>query len=263
MPSPPEAPQVSPMLLARQRTLLRTYHRECARATDCEAPLGCLGSARARKHFCTDSQCTQDVHCPEGLTCQPLPTVGGGPHVRYCVPQGVRKEGEPCIGLPPDQDSACAPGLACSAGWCGRPCLLDAPSSCPAGFFCADAPPGPMCRPTCEGRTCPKGQHCIQDGQGASVCAVVHGQNCQQSPCAEGRECLTTFSAKPQVEVWMACFPECGKSSPACPEGLVCDRAQCRKPCQPDTPHVCEPGYRCLRHSDAQPWLCRPDIQED
>ena len=262
-PPQPEAPgdtQVSPMLSPRKRTLLRTYHRECVQQADCEAPLGCLGSARARKHFCTDSQCTQDAHCPVDFSCQALRTAGGGPLVRYCVPHGKRREGEPCIGLPEDQDSACAPGLLCAAGWCGRPCQLDAPTSCPVGFFCADVASGPACRPTCEGRTCPEGQQCIRENEGASACAVVHGQDCQRVPCPEGRECLASFSAKRQVEVWMTCHPECGEHLAACAEGAVCDRGSCRKPCQPEAPNVCEPGYRCLRHNDKQPWLCQPDM---
>lgn len=100
----------------------------------------------------------------------------------------------------------------------------------------------------------------MRDADGASACAVVYGQDCQRVPCPEGRECTASFSAKPQVKVWMTCFSECGKDQPPCADGLVCDRAWCRRPCEPNGPNVCEPGYRCLRNHDRQPWLCRPDM---
>jgi hypothetical protein len=258
---PREDARVSPMLTFEERSRLQSYHRECAKSEDCEPPLACLGNPTVMKHYCTDSECTVDTQCPEGFSCQPLPTAGAGPWVRYCIPHGVRKEGETCLSIPPDQDSACTPGLLCSRGWCGRPCQLDAPASCPEGFFCADTIPGPACRPTCEGRTCPEGQQCIRDSrEAASACAVVYGRDCQHSPCGEGQKCLAVFSMKTQVSVWMECLPECGQGLPPCAPGLVCDRTTCRRPCAPDGPNVCEPGFKCLRYNDRQPWLCRPDM---
>jgi len=253
--------RVSPMLTFEERSRLQSYHRKCSKPEDCEPPLACLGNPTVRRHYCTDSECTVDAQCPAGFSCQLLPTAGAGPWVRYCIPHGVRQEGEPCISIPADQDSACTPGLLCGKGWCGRPCQLDVPTSCPDGFFCAATVPGPACQPTCEGRTCPEGQRCIRDRrEGASACAVVYGQDCQRSPCAEGRKCEAIFSAKHQMAVWMRCRPECGKDGLSCAQGLVCERTACLKPCEPDGPNVCEPGFRCLRYDDSQPWLCRPDM---
>lgn len=252
--------RISPVLTIEQRQLLQTYHRDCTQRSDCEPPLGCLSDIRVAKHYCADSECVTDMQCPDGFACRPLPTVGGGPLVRYCIPPGVRKEGERCLSIPSTQDEACEPGLLCSAGWCGRPCQTDTPTSCPEGFFCSDTIPQPACRPTCEGRTCPEGQQCIQDKEGASACVVVHGPNCQSTPCSDGRKCMALFGSRNVGHVWMECFPECGADRPACPEGLTCYRTRCLKPCEPEGPDVCEPGYRCQRLNDKQPWLCRPDM---
>ncbi|MDY7226055.1 hypothetical protein [Hyalangium rubrum] len=100
----------------------------------------------------------------------------------------------------------------------------------------------------------------MRDTHGASTCAQVYGPDCQRTPCPDGRKCLALFIAKPQAKVWTQCFPECGKDRPPCAKGLVCDRASCLKPCEPDSPDVCAPGYRCLRLNEQQPWLCRPDM---
>jgi hypothetical protein len=258
---PPQNAQVSPMLTFEERSRLQSYHRDCSRREDCEPPLACLGNPTVKKHYCTDSECTLDTHCAEGFSCQWLPTAGAGPWVRYCLPHGIRAEGEPCLSIPPDQETACQAGLLCGNGWCGRPCQLDNPSSCPEGFFCSATLSVPSCRPTCEGRGCPEGQRCIRDSrEGASTCAVVYGQDCQHSPCAQGQKCEAIFSTKTRVSAWMRCKPECGKETLSCPRGLVCDRTSCLKPCEPDGPDVCEPGFRCLRHNDRQQWLCRPDM---
>lgn len=216
---PARVARLSPVLSEEERRQLMTYGRDCVRRADCDAPLGCLPNVRARRTYCTDSVCETDAQCPERFSCVPLWTVGDGPLVRYCIPAGVRKEGESCIEIPESQESACEPGLRCADGWCGRPCQLDNPASCPEGFSCADFRPGPTCRPTCEGRTCPPGQHCMHDRSGASVCAVVYG-----------------------------------------PDGRICDRGSCLKPCDPDGPNMCEEGFRCLRYVDSQPWACRPDM---
>jgi len=260
-PQPQEDPRFSPMLTEEERLSLQTYRRDCRKSTDCEPPLGCLLDTRIVRAYCTDSQCVLDTQCPAGFSCRPLVTTGDGPLVRFCIPHGLRKEGEDCFPTPSDQKSACAEGLVCSRGWCGRPCQLDEPTSCPEGFFCADSPPRPACRPTCEGRTCPEGQRCIRDDRAdASVCAVVYGQDCQHSPCAEGKKCLALFAAKTQMSAWMECLPECGKDLPPCAPGLVCHYDACHRPCEPDGPNVCDPGFRCQRANDTLPWLCHADM---
>lgn len=144
----PEGVQVSPMLSPEAQSRLMTYERDCRKSTDCEAPLACLADPRVRKSYCTDSLCVMDAQCPEGFACTPLRTAPGSPAVRYCIPRGLRREGERCISIPSNLDSACQAGLLCAEGWCGRPCQKNDLESCPAGFFCADTIPGPACRPT-------------------------------------------------------------------------------------------------------------------
>jgi hypothetical protein len=248
----------APVLSHEERQRLQTYHHPC-RDSPCESPLACLSDTRVMGSYCTDSQCETDAQCPAGFTCVPLRTANHGPLVRDCITWGVRKEGESCFETPPAQEDACEPGLRCAEGWCGRPCALDNPASCPEEFFCADVFPGPTCRPTCEGRTCPEGQQCMRDTADASVCAVHYGPDCQRVPCPEGRKCEAIFPAKHQGSVWTECFPECGEGRPPCPEGLICDMHSCLKPCELNGPNVCDPGFRCQRYADSQPWACRPD----
>jgi hypothetical protein len=252
---------VSPVLSYEERLRLQTYHRECHYKADCEPPLGCLLDQRHGWFYCADSQCESDGQCPEGFTCQPLPTREGGPLVRYCIPPGTLKEGGSCSSIPSNPSEGCEPGLLCGDGWCGRPCQLDSPSSCPEGFFCEDTVPGPACLPTCEGRTCPEGLRCIQDDlTKASACMKAYGLDCQHTPCPEGRECIAFFSSREPGHVLMECQPQCGKDLPACPEGFICERRSCRRPCDPKGPNVCDPGYSCQKRTPQQPWMCQSDL---
>jgi hypothetical protein len=253
--------RLSPVLTEEERRQLMTYGRDCVHRADCDAPLGCLPNTRARRTYCTDSQCETDAQCPERFSCVPLHTVEEGPLVRFCIPAGVRKEGESCIEVPRTQEYACEPGLRCADGWCGRPCQLDNPASCPDGLRCTDFSPGPTCRPTCEGRTCPPGKACIRDPSGASVCAVVYGFDCQDMPCPSGKECSALFASSRPGRVWMSCVPECSKESPLCPQGRICTQGSCLKPCEPNGPNVCEEGFRCYRFVESQPWACRHDME--
>lgn len=252
--------QISPVLTYEQRSNLQTYRRECLRKEDCEPPLGCLLDTRAGWFYCTDSECATDAQCPEAFTCQPHPT-RDGPLVRTCIPPGIRKQGENCISIPVGPQQACEPGLLCAEGWCGRPCQREDPESCPEGFFCGDTTPGPACLPTCEAMPCPSGLRCVRDERvGASSCAVVHGQDCQLNPCPNGGKCMAVFGSSKAGQVWMECYPQCNKDLPPCPEGFLCEGRVCRKACDPSRPEVCEPGFKCLRRIEQQPWTCQPDM---
>lgn len=253
--------RISPVLGFEERLNLQTYHRDCMRRSDCEPPLGCLLDGRSRAQYCTDSQCLTDDQCPQGEVCQSLGTSGGGPLVRFCIPLGVRQEGEQCIDLPDEKVSACLPGLLCAGheGWCARPCRIGEALSCPEGFFCADVVPQPVCLPTCEARGCPQGQQCVKFEEGASACAVVYGPNCQRSPCPDGRECDTYAVPSLPGRAWMECIEFCGEDLPACTNGRVCDRSLCMRPCNPEGPNTCGEGYRCKRRSKNRPWVCEHD----
>jgi hypothetical protein len=257
----PKGPRVSPVLDIEERTRRVTYRRDCARNEDCDPPLACLLDTFRGRRYCTDRQCTADTQCLDGEVCRAIPTMGRELLVRFCVPLGVRAEGEMCVDLPDDRGAACAPGLVCGSyeGWCGRPCRPGDAASCPDGFFCADTVPRPVCLPTCEARGCPEGQLCIRHDEGTSACATVLGPQCQQSPCPEGRECLVHAEPRRPGMAWMECVVECGEGHPACPDGLVCDRWHCLPPCDPEKSSTCGEGYRCEQKVTHGPWVCLPD----
>jgi hypothetical protein len=260
-PETPTGRRISPMLDIEQRARLMTYGRNCESSAECDPPLGCLYAFRYGHAYCTDSQCTTDVQCPEGQVCREIATKGQGPLVRMCIPVGVRQEGENCFRVPADQKSACAAGLVCggSDGWCARPCHLGAPAECPEGFFCADTTPQPACLPTCERQGCPAGEQCIRFREGSSMCAYVYGTNCQQSPCSEGQLCTLRTDPPQPGKAWLRCVPECGKDHPPCAAGMVCDDYQCVPACDPQGPTVCAEGFRCRQTWPDLPFGCHPD----
>lgn len=252
--------KVAPMLSTEERRSLMTYERPCGGSKDCESPLGCFFNTRARWMYCTDSRCMTDQQCSEDMACRTLKTVGGGLPIRHCTLVGVQKEGDSCFEMPSSRDEACERGLLCQERRCGRPCRLDEPESCPEGFFCREGLNGPSCLPTCEGRSCSVGQECVRLEEGVSVCAEVHGQNCQQTPCPGEQKCFVWNPPNHPNEVWMTCLIRCGEeNTPPCPDGFVCKVNYCRRSCDPGTPDVCGPYYRCDRYK-TEPWTCRPDL---
>jgi Cys-rich repeat protein len=258
----PGGKRISPVLTAEERARLMTYRRECWASQPCEPPLGCITELRYRQNICTDSQCSTDAQCPEGQVCRAIATSGGVPLVRYCVPVGVRQEGEPCYVLGDGREEACAPGLICGGfddEWCARPCQLGDAAACPAGFFCAETETEPVCLPTCEARGCPQGQHCIRYENNVSACAHVYGPQCQQTPCPRGGECKVWAIPEHPSQVWLECDERCGEGFPPCGEGLICDGWQCRAPCDPKEPNRCIEGYACKQHRPNRPYVCQPE----
>ena len=250
--------RVSPVLSYGEYRELLTYGKACRGQADCESPLGCLQINPGDASYCLASECMTDVQCPDGFACRSFTTLNSGPMIRFCAPIGPQQEGHPCMQGLGVNTFACAQGLRC-AGWCGRPCELDAPATCPEGFFCGKGPEGPSCLPTCEGRTCPEGQQCIRFEGGTSVCAAVRGQDCQQTPCAEGFECRRHFprTGAQGLVVGMECVQPCGEGA-ACPEGLVCSHGECRRSCEPDTLGACGPDEACKQGSATeQQGVCR------
>jgi hypothetical protein len=253
--------KVSPVLTPEERKSLRTYQSRCITGADCEPPLGCFRSYRYLYSHCTDSACTTDEECPEGQACRVLTTFQG-PWVRKCVLLGFREEGEGCYQFPAEQDSACRPALHCAGeGWCSRPCLKGTSGSCPEGFFCAEVEPQPACLPTCEARGCPQGQECVRsEKDGASVCAVVHGHNCQRAPCPLGSSCEDSLVPSRPGEAWVYCVQHCGKpETPPCPADHVCYFDDCERTCSPEKPGACGEGFHCVKMPKGGPWLCKPE----
>jgi Cys-rich repeat protein len=258
----PGGKRISPVLTSEERARLMTYRRDCWSGQPCEPPLGCITELRYMRNICTDSQCSTDAQCPEGQVCRTIATSGGVPLVRYCVPVGVRQEGEPCYVLSGTREDACAPGLICGGfddEWCAQPCQLGDAAACPAGFFCADAKPEPVCLPTCEARGCPEGQHCIRYEKGVSACAKVYGPQCQQTPCPRGGECEVWSIPEHPGKVWMECLERCGEGYPPCGAGLLCDGWQCRAPCDPKESHPCIEGYACKQERPHRLYACQPE----
>ncbi len=260
-PPRPEEARISPLLTAEQRRSLSTYLRECSEAKQCEPPLGCLVDLRNGHQYCSDSECISDMQCPEGRVCRGVSTLHG-PWVRLCVAPGIREEGERCRRTPSNKEEACGPGLLCAGdGWCGRPCGQNVPAPCPEGSFCSEVGPEPACLPTCAERGCPTGQECIRSREdGASTCAVVHGQNCQRTPCPPGLVCQDYLIPERPGRAWLQCEQDCrDPKGPPCPEGTLCYLFTCTQRCSPEQPDTCGEGYTCAQGLQTPSWVCLPE----
>jgi hypothetical protein len=250
--------RVVPILARDERRALLTYGRSCESQKDCEPPLGCLNLSLGGERICIDSSCLTDLQCKQGFTCRTRQAPGDGSLVRRCVLIGSRKEGQPCFDRAPDPESACERGLICGDGHCGRPCQMDVPSSCPAGFVCRGGPDAPSCRPFCKGGDCPDGQECVGAGTDNASCMRVRGENCQRQPCPEGQQCDIGYS--PGAEAWtaeMQCLSPCDEQRP-CSEGFVCFMDTCRQRCGPDEEAVCGPRRQCVEIPVHDLWICGP-----
>lgn len=247
-----------PMLSLEERQRLTTYEHDCRTDADCDPQLRCVYDMQTSRHHCTDSLCTEDEHCPEGFACVPWSAENDKDLIRVCSLVGVRKEGELCRPVPERTKDGCERGLFCQ-GFCSRPCRMDEPASCPEGYYCRADKEGSYCMPTCEGRSCPSGQRCVElmGGQG-SVCMKIHGQDCQQDPCEQGLHCTLNTSPSTSGHIWMQCLQDCGRDKPSCAEGTACFLFQCRKSCDPENSTACGPDFHCGRKHPSQPWVCLP-----
>lgn len=259
-PTPPAPQQTAliPVLPLDARRDLPTYERVCTADADCDPPLGCLQIQSEFRSECTDSRCMEDKDCPDEFACLSLKTQAGQRMVRRCSLVGERKEGERCAVLARSHRLGCARGLLCQAGWCGRPCQLEDPTSCPTGFFCSEGSDGPpSCLPTCEGRSCPEGQQCLPHAGGSSLCMRVIGPDCRKEPCPEDHLCRVMAPPQRPWEVRTECMQLCDRESP-CPQGTICVRYECRRTCDPHAPSTCGPGLICGQRIPSDPWYCLP-----
>jgi hypothetical protein len=246
---------ISPLLPRDDLRKLLSFQRPCQTSEDCDPSLACLNIDGGGTWRCVASECLNDAQCTDGFICRVLNSHGNGPLVRFCVPKGTVPEGTLCVEAPANRDGACLPGLIC-AGWCGRPCQMDDPSTCPSGSFCADSLNGPSCLPSCTEDSCSSGQHCIRFTDGISACAEVAGVNCQESPCPAGRKCTFTYSpGRNRVE--MECVTPCDEQAPSCPVGEFCSWGACRRRCDHEGSAICEPGEQCVELPVEKISLCR------
>ncbi|MGZ3457034.1 MAG: hypothetical protein ACXU86_00870 [Archangium sp.] len=252
-----------PQLSAEERSQLLTYLRPCGEDRDCDAPLVCLRGVLMMKSVCISSQCATDLDCSRGFSCRSVPV---GPHmVRLCGVQGRAREGEWCLKMPPDQEAGCAPGLVCANGQCRLPCRPEEPPGCPEGFFCGaeNDVEGPACLPTCEGRSCPEGQQCVRLDEGASICARVHGPDCQRAPCPAEQQCEVSLPpGERRGEVWTTCTRPCDERGSPCPDGFMCIARRCRQRCEPGVPGACGPEKKCTRFPEREFGLCTFDFDK-
>jgi hypothetical protein len=252
-----DAQAVSPVLSWAEGRRLATFGRPCHKREDCEPPLACLQDRRrVIEPRCAASECTTNMQCQDGFVCQAVDSLGEGPRVRICIAEGVALEGASCDPFPRSRDEACAPGLLCQ-GWCGRPCQLGAPASCPQGTFCKEGLNGPSCVPSCEGKSCPEGQRCVRFSEGISACASVKGNDCQHNSCPESQQCRVGYEPSQKDQVTMECVRPCGERHPCLP-GTRCYYGTCRQPCGPDASDACEPGQRCIYNPVDKLWVCSP-----
>lgn len=255
----PWGANIVPILTQEERRALLTYRRPCDNQKDCAPPLACLHLSPGGERVCIDSSCMTDLQCKQGFTCRTRQGLEDGPLVRRCVLVGQRKEGQPCLETTTRLESACEPGLLCGNGYCGRPCQLDGPSSCPAGFVCRAGPETSFCQPFCKGGDCPEGQDCVGAGTDDASCMVIRGPNCLRDPCPEGLSC-NPIDYTPRAEAWTArveCVIPCGKGKWSCPKDSVCFLGGCQRECGPDAGEVCAPGQQCIEQVPGRLWLCR------
>jgi hypothetical protein len=254
--SAPRGKSISPLLSWSERHELLSFERPCRTSKDCDPPLGCLDIDGGGNSFCVASECLSDLQCPEGFTCRVLKSWGDGLLVRFCVPRGKVSEGTLCVEAPANNLGACRPGLIC-AGWCGRPCQLDDPSSCPQGSFCANSLNGPACLPSCTEDSCLSGQQCIRFNEAVSACATVAGENCQRTPCPKERKCTYSYSPG-HNRVQMECVSPCDEKAPSCPGGHICFWSACRRLCDRAGLAACEPGDQCVYLPVEKISMCLP-----
>lgn len=252
----------SPVLSLQERRKLLTFDHACRGSQDCEPPLGCLqDSRRFLLSVCVASECEVDTQCLDGERCQAVKTQGDGPWVGMCIATGRRKEGQGCDRLPENQEESCAPGLICNRGYCGRPCQLDEPMSCPKGFVCERAGEGASCLPSCEEGQCPEGQQCVHFGGRVAACVHVQGKNCDRTPCPQGQECRIGYTPGVGNEVRMQCMQPCDEQKNSCPAGSVCFFGYCGRVCNPKATDLCGADEFCNLNVDPNTrekiWLCQ------
>lgn len=244
----PATPRVQPPLDRAQLQALPTYKRRCRKQSDCDGPLLCMQDPRRAGWRCLASECETDFQCQPGLVCMPF-IYPGLPAIGLCLVQGTLEEGDSCDHFPLRAEWGCRPGLRCKSGFCGRPCDPDGSSNCPDGYTCRGGSSLPSCVPSCMRSQCPPERRCVQIDGEFSICATVHGQDCDLQPCPQGQSCRRMLGSRSQgrtVNMW--CAVPCGReTSSACLPGFTCFEGYCQRLCDESVPGACGPGARCAK----------------
>jgi hypothetical protein len=230
----------------------------CRGNADCPSVQACVVD-RGHLQQCHPNECDKDSECPTGDVCREVGSVLAEPGVRLCTPVGQSREGQDCNELSTEAAQRCAPGLLCNVMFCGRPCRLDEPASCPESFACREGSKGPSCVPSCKPGRCPEGLSCVQlpASYGLSLCTEVLGENCLEHPCPLGQKCAFTFTASWPHRIPMACTKTCGQDK-RCPQGFLCRKDTCLQECSPSVAGTCGPNRRCQPlNDDKLGYVCR------
>lgn len=245
---------VSSPLSSDELWRLPGYMQQCQAPVDCPQPLKCVYDARVGGHRCLGQECWTDAQCEPGYLCRAVFTMEEDA-IHLCLVEGIKGEGETCVPFPLKKEDACRAGLRCTIWYCGRPCRLGDPSSCPHGQVCVSRIEGPACVPSCLQTGCPTGQRCVPVGREFAVCGTLQGEDCEAHPCPEGQECITWVTGGTGV-IQMWCEQRCDERQP-CPEGLACADGFCRRPCDPEKPDACGAQETCQRGSrPPRLWVC-------
>jgi hypothetical protein len=231
----------------------------CRTSADCPPGRACLPHREMRRFECLESECEEDVHCFPGFVCRALNRGDTTtPPIRRCVPNGLRREGEPCDPEPVSPRGTCQEGLRCALGVCGTPCLPEEPRSCPTDHVCRKGSDGPACIPDCRRRGCPEGQRCKQLDEAEHRCLRVDHGSCPETPCPECNRGIN----RGRGVFWCGrtCDPRLAGS---CPEGEVCGTraglSTCYPRCDPSDSDSCGDGFECASGSyDLSFWGCMP-----
>lgn len=235
---------------------------DCRTDSDCPAQQGCVANRQTRRFECLASECEADAHCFPGAVCRAVNDGSSGTRVRRCVPEGLRGEGERCLGIPVGPEDTCREGLRCVQQLCGRPCELEASGGCPSGQRCVDGLNGAACYPDCRTSGCARGETCARVRDETYQCLESVTGTCNETPCAEGERCNLRM-AQGRAAFW--CAPRCNPlQAEACPGGQVCGRggptdSTCFQRCDPTATNTCAQGWRCTSVSeDMTLWGCVP-----
>lgn len=215
------ARSVGPLLSARELWLLQRSTRSCSRREDCRQPLECVDG------ICMGQECWTDAQCEPGYLCRALSALGGAT-VRLCVLEGTQKEGELCDLYPLKERSGCQAGLYCNIWYCGRPCQLGEPGSCPHGQICREGVDRPSCIPYCVQTGCPTGQVCARVTADFAVCGTLDGEDCEQTPCPAGQVCVTSVDRGRGMVVRRSCARPCSEQI-SCPSDSACVNGYCKR----------------------------------
>jgi len=228
---------------------------------DADCPVGRYCTRVLESFDCIPDACATDHDCRSGEVCRTVHNVMGRKGPRQCVLSGTRAEGERCRDMPQSRSEACRPELQCNFVYCGRPCRMAEPGTCPEGFVCHEGFDGPSCTPSCKERGCASGQTCMRFGEAGSPgerweCAVLTGVNCSEQACPTGQTCAGGYFPN-EGRAAMKCMPRCGPEE-SCPRGSVCVDDACLKRCRA-TEDDCEPGTACTSvNLDKFIYACEP-----